>query len=87
VFKVDGFDAATNTVYEFMGDYWHGNPVVPKYWEGANAHNGMRFKDLYNKTLKKLSRMKKAGFSVVSIWERDYDTQVNILQEVRLKPV
>ncbi|MCK5019133.1 MAG: zinc-ribbon domain-containing protein, partial [Candidatus Peribacteraceae bacterium] len=26
--RVDGFDPATNTVYEFLGDYWHGNPEV-----------------------------------------------------------
>jgi len=26
--RVDGFDPDTNTVYEFLGDYWHGNPEV-----------------------------------------------------------
>jgi uncharacterized protein involved in high-affinity Fe2+ transport len=25
-FKFDGFDPDTGTVYEFYGDYWHGNP-------------------------------------------------------------
>jgi len=24
--RVDGYDPQTNTVYEFYGDYWHGNP-------------------------------------------------------------
>jgi hypothetical protein len=23
---VDGYDENTNTVYEYLGDYWHGNP-------------------------------------------------------------
>ena len=27
-FYVDGFDSETNTVYEFLGDFWHGNPEV-----------------------------------------------------------
>jgi len=26
--KVDGYDVETNTVYEFLGDYWHGNPKI-----------------------------------------------------------
>jgi hypothetical protein len=26
-FRVDGFDPETKTVYEFLGDYWHGNPA------------------------------------------------------------
>ena len=38
--KVDGYNPSTNTIYEFMGDYWHGNPVKYK----ANY---------YNKTCKK----------------------------------
>lgn len=26
LFKVDGINLSTNTIYEFYGDYWHGNP-------------------------------------------------------------
>lgn len=26
--KVDGFCEQTNTVYEYHGDYWHGNPDI-----------------------------------------------------------
>lgn len=26
IFKVDGFDPIINTIYEFYGDFWHGNP-------------------------------------------------------------
>lgn len=25
-YKVDAFDDTTNTIYEFYGDFWHGNP-------------------------------------------------------------
>jgi hypothetical protein len=24
----DGFDPKTNTIYEFYGDFWHGNPKI-----------------------------------------------------------
>ena len=29
--KVDGYISETNTVYEFFGDFWHGNPNNFKY--------------------------------------------------------
>jgi hypothetical protein len=27
-FLVDGYDELSNTVYQFHGDYWHGNPLI-----------------------------------------------------------
>ena len=27
-FHVDGYDHETKTVYEFQGDFWHGNPKI-----------------------------------------------------------
>lgn len=27
-YKVDGYDPLTNTIYEFLGDFWHGNPKI-----------------------------------------------------------
>jgi hypothetical protein len=29
--SLDGFDPRTNTIYEFYGDYWHGNPDIQQY--------------------------------------------------------
>ena len=26
--KADGYCKETNTIYEFHGDYWHGNPLI-----------------------------------------------------------
>src|SRR5208282_4262418 len=26
IYKVDAYDPTINTVYEFYGDFWHGNP-------------------------------------------------------------
>ena len=28
--QVDGFDSETNTIYEYYGDFWHGNPNIYK---------------------------------------------------------
>lgn len=60
-----------NMVYEFYGDYWHGNPNI---YDGnkINAHNNKTFNDLYFKTLERESLIKQAGYKFVSIWESDY---------------
>jgi Zn ribbon nucleic-acid-binding protein len=71
-FMFDGFDPATNTIYEFNGDFWHGNPNVYKL-EDVNYMNGKTFGQLYNKTLDKEKFLKSNGYNVISMWEKDFD--------------
>lgn len=69
---VDGFDPLTNTIYEFNGDFWHGNPS--KYNPSdINYVNNMKFGDLYEKTLVKENYLRSLGYNVVSIWESDFN--------------
>lgn len=69
---VDGYAPKTNTVYEFYGDYWHGNPNV--FSEGKyNVMAGKTYKELYEKTLQREAEIISAGYKVVSIWENDYN--------------
>ena len=68
---VDGYDPETNTVYEFLGDYWHGNP------ERFNGHDINKrtkksFEELYQNTLLMLNKLKSLGFNVKYIWENDW---------------
>lgn len=70
-FKVDGYDPETNTIYEFNGDYYHGNPI--KFNHNKIFHGTTTFGDLYNKTINKESQLKEAGFNVISIWESDWN--------------
>lgn len=70
-FRVDGFDPETNTVYEFFGDYWHGNPEVFSARE-INSNSKKPFGALHEETLRRLRRLEKSGYKVVYIWERDY---------------
>lgn len=71
-YVVDGFDSSTNTIYEFNGDYWHGNPN--KYnLNDINEKTKTTFKELYEKTLKKESFLKSIGYNVISIWETNFD--------------
>lgn len=69
--KPDGFDPLTNTIYEFYGDYWHGNPTVFEP-DGVNALAHKTFGALYQATLARETLIKEAGYNLVSIWESDW---------------
>ena len=68
---VDGIDRENNIIYEFNGDFWHGNPLV----FGKNTINsviGKTFGELYNNTLDKEEYLRSIGYNIISIWESDY---------------
>lgn len=71
---VDGFDPDTKTVYEFYGDFWHGNPDV---YEPAliNDANHMSFGKLYTNTVNREQLLIKNGYQITSIWEKNFDQQ------------
>ena len=70
--RVDGFCESTNQVFEFHGDYWHGNPEVFDP-EGINKSNKKTFGQLYSETLEREEWIKGLGFDLVTIWENEYD--------------
>lgn len=77
-FRFDGYDPKTNTVYEFYGDFWHGNP---NKFDQNKIHpikkiNGKpaTFKEIYDFTIKGEQILKKHGFKIISIWESDFKT-------------
>lgn len=74
---VDGFDPQTNTVYQFHGDYYHGNP---KYFKSFHTNNTAKktFGFLYERTKTIENIFKKAGYKYIYIWESDFYKQKNI---------
>ena len=70
-FIVDGYNPTTNTVYEFHGDYWHGNPNTTDHTK-LNPSNKQPFKHLYENTLKKETLIKDSGYNLVVMWEHDW---------------
>ena len=68
---VDGFDPITNTIYEFNGDFWHGNPSVYNK-NDINAVSGKTFGYLYRKTIEKENHLIDNGYNIVSIWESEF---------------
>ncbi len=68
--KVDGYCAETNTVYEFHGDFWHGNPKCFDP-DDINPVNKKTFGELFNKTIEKDNKIRENGFNLVVKWETD----------------
>ena len=68
---VDGYDHVTNTIYEFLGDYWHGN--LERYnGEDTNIVNNKKFNILNKETFDRLNYLKSCGYRVIYIWESDW---------------
>lgn len=77
VFKADGFDPFTNTIYEFYGDFWHGNPNI-FISDDINPYLKKTYGELYQKTLEKEKILKNAGYEIVHIWESDFNKQKKV---------
>ena len=83
-YKADGYCESTNTVYEFHGDYWHGNPNI----FGANDMNKTCNKthgDLYEQTLKKEQEIKDLGYNLITMWESDWNRINNNIKKIQIK--
>ena len=71
--KADGYCEKTNTVYEYHGDYWHGNPNIFKFSSNKiNTRNGKTYGELYQKTLEREQLIKNLGYNLVVMWEYDW---------------
>jgi len=68
---VDGYDTLTNTIYEFNGDFWHGNPNVYNSLD-INRVSKKTFGELYENTINKEKELISLGYNVISIWESEY---------------
>jgi hypothetical protein len=69
--RVDGYCAETNTVFEFHGDFWHGNPDIFDPNE-INPVTKQKFGYLYNTTLLREQKILDRGYNLITIWEREF---------------
>ncbi|XP_055347327.1 uncharacterized protein LOC129594605 isoform X3 [Paramacrobiotus metropolitanus] len=69
---VDGFHSGTKTVYEFLGCMWHG---CSDCTTNSTMHPfiGKPMEEVKKATLLRLDAIKTLGYTLVSIWEHDYD--------------
>lgn len=71
IYIFDGYDPETNTVYEFYGDKFHGNPSIYKF-DDINDVNKMAYGELYLNTKERENIIKSAGYNLVTIWECEF---------------
>jgi ssDNA-binding Zn-finger/Zn-ribbon topoisomerase 1 len=64
-YKVDALH--NNTIYEYFGNFWHGNPEIfdPN---DVNPRNKETYGNLYNKTLEKISNLEKSSYKFIYLW-------------------
>ena len=72
-FHVDGFDASTNTIYEFHGCFWHGCPrCYPIRHETHVRHYERTMQDVYETTQQRTQQLREQGYHVIEMWECDW---------------
>lgn len=82
LYHSDGYCKETNTIYEFHGSYWHGDPkmFLP---EQINSTIQKSFGELYQNTLKKIEHCKKEGYNVIECWESDWNRGIKTVKKLQ----
>lgn len=70
-FYVDGIDLDNKIIYEFNGDFWHGNPNIYNSVD-INRVNQISYGELYKRTIEREKYLETLGYKIVSIWESDF---------------
>ena len=84
IYYVDGYDASTNTIYEFHGCLYHGCPTCyPMRDKKHYCAPDRTVQELYNATEAKRMALLHAGFNVLEIWECQWDEQVKTNEAVQ----
>jgi hypothetical protein len=65
--SVDGYDPATNTVYQYHGIFWHG---CHKHYKQTDIHPILKvpYGQLYKNTIKRNKLIKKLGYKLITKW-------------------
>ena len=70
----DAYDPNTNTIYEFFGDFYHGNPLKFNS-DDINPKLKISYGQLHEKTLRKINNIKTNGYNLMFIWESEWENQ------------
>lgn len=70
---VDGYCKETNTVYEFHGSYFHGDPTMFEDDDRPHPYKKqLTAKELYNQTIERENDLIDAGYNLVTMWESEF---------------
>ena len=82
-YRADGWSERDNSILEYHGDFWHGNPALYNQ-EEINLISKKSYGELYQRTLKKQRFCEECGFNYTYIWESEWmrgRNAVGILQK------
>lgn len=71
--KPDAYDPSTNTIYEFYGYFYHGNPKKFDQ-KKINPLTKKNYGELYKNTINKECMINAAGYNLVTMWELDWNS-------------
>ena len=76
--KVDGFCEKSNTVYQFHGIFYHGNPQFYKPSD-VNPICKKTFGELYIKTLTLDQTIRDLGYNLIIMWEHEWNLKLKTM--------
>lgn len=72
-YSVDGYDASTRTVYEFLGCFYHGcNRCFPSRFEPFTRLLGRNMASVFSLTHQRLQTLRNLGYTVKTMWECEW---------------
>ena len=84
LYKADGYCEETNTIYEFHGDFWHGNPKSFNP-TAMNKTSKKTFGELYENTQKKEKFIRDSGYNLVVMWELQWMSFIKFIIKTQRK--
>ena len=82
-YKADGYCKETNTVFEFHGTIFHGDPRLCN--QNEFNYFGKNYGELYQKTLEREQQIKDLGYNLVVMWEYDWNKINNSIKTIQRK--
>ena len=79
---VDGYAESLNMVFEFNGDYFHGNPTFHDP-EGMNKVAKKTFGELYEKTVQRKKDVLERGYRFEDVWESDWKRGIRAVIKIQ----
>ncbi|MCK9369669.1 hypothetical protein M0R04_07155 [Candidatus Dojkabacteria bacterium] len=73
LYSADGYCIETNTIYEFHGNCWHGNPEIYNGLDQCHPFSNKTAGELYQATIKREEKIRSLGYNLVVMWESDFD--------------
>jgi hypothetical protein len=82
-YHADGYCKETNTIYEFHGTIFHGDPRLCK----PTKYNylGKNYGEIYQNTLIREKHIRDLGYNLVVMWEYDWDNIIKSVKTIQRK--